>query len=80
MGNRVAGSARRRDAVAGLCVAGLLFPEAVAYAGLAHLPIGHGLTAMLVGLTLYALFGGSRFAIVAPTSSTAAAEPHDEGP
>ena len=72
MGNRVAGSARRRDAVAGLCVAGLLFPEAVAYAGLAHLPIGHGLTAMLVGLTLYALFGGSRFAIVAPTSSTAA--------
>jgi MFS superfamily sulfate permease-like transporter len=59
------------DLVAGLCVAGLLLPEAVAYAGLAHLAVGHGLTAVLVGLLLYALFGGSRFAIVSPTSSTA---------
>ncbi|MDC8784717.1 SulP family inorganic anion transporter [Roseateles koreensis] len=62
---------RWNDGVAGLCVAGLLLPEAVAYAGLAHLPVSHGLTAMLVGLALYALLGGSRFAIVAPTSSTA---------
>lgn len=46
-------------------------PEAVAYAGLAHLPVVHALTATLVGLAIYALFGGSRFAIVAPTSSTA---------
>ena len=61
----------RGDVVAGLCVAGLLLPEAVAYAGLAHLPVGHGLTAALVGLALYAVFGGSRFAIVSPTSSTA---------
>jgi MFS superfamily sulfate permease-like transporter len=60
------------DVVAGLCVAGLLLPEAVAYAGLAHLPVGHALTAVLIGLAVYALFGGSRFAIVAPTSSTAA--------
>ncbi len=59
------------DLVAGLCVAGLLLPEAVAYAGLAHLPVGHALTAVVLGLLLYALFGGSRFAIVAPTSSTA---------
>ncbi len=59
------------DIVAGLCVAGLLLPEAVAYAGLAHLPVGHALTAVVLGLVLYALFGGSRFAIVAPTSSTA---------
>ena len=59
------------DVVAGLCVAGLLLPEAVAYAGLAHLSVGHGLTAALLGLLLYALFGGSRFAIVTPTSSTA---------
>ena len=58
--------------VAGLCVAGLLLPEAVAYAGLAHLPVGHALTAVVIGLAVYALFGGSRFAIVAPTSSTAA--------
>jgi len=60
-----------KDLGAGLCVAGLLLPEAVAYAGLAHLPVVHALTAMMVGLALYALFGGSRFAIVAPTSSTA---------
>ncbi len=59
------------DVVAGLCVAGLLLPEAVAYAGLAHLPVGHALTAVVLGLAVYALFGGSRFAIVAPTSSTA---------
>lgn len=62
---------RRRDLVAGLCVAGLLLPEAVAYAGLAHLPVAHALTGILVGLLLYALFGGSRFAIVSPTSSSA---------
>lgn len=60
-----------RDLAAGLCVAGLLLPQAVAYAGLARLPVDHALTATLVGLTLYAIFGGNRFAIVAPTSSTA---------
>ena len=64
-------TSRWRDLSAGLCVAGLLLPEAVAYAGLARLPAVHALTAAMVGLTIYALFGGSRFAIVAPTSSTA---------
>jgi len=59
------------DIVSGLCVAGLLLPEAVAYAGLAHVQVAHALTATIVGLTLYALFGRSRFAIVTPTSSTA---------
>ena len=66
-----ASASRRKDLGAGLCVAGLLLPEAVAYAGLARLPVVHALTAMMVGLALYAAFGGSRFAIVAPTSSTA---------
>ena len=61
-----------RDLVAGLCVAGILLPEAVAYAGLAHLPVAHALTGTLVGLAVYGVLGGSRFAIVAPTSSTAA--------
>ena len=61
----------RRDVIAGLCVAGLLLPEAVAYAGLAHLPVSHGLTAVLVGLAVYVVLGGSRFAVVSPTSSTA---------
>lgn len=63
---------RWRDVAAGLSVAGLLLPEAVAYAGIAHLPVVHAFTAAMVGLALYAVFGGSRFAIVAPTSSTAA--------
>ncbi len=57
--------------MAGLCVAGLLLPEAVAYAGLAHIPVIHALTGSLIGLIVYGLLGGSRFAIVAPTSSTA---------
>jgi SulP family sulfate permease len=62
---------RWQDMVAGLCVAGLLIPEAVAYAGLAGLPVVHALTALVVGLAIYGVLGGSRFAIVAPTSSTA---------
>ena len=62
---------RWSDLGAGLCVAGLLIPEAVAYAGLARLPVANALTATVTGLAIYALFGGSRFAIVAPTSSTA---------
>ena len=61
-----------RNLVAGLCVAGILLPEAVAYAGLAHLPVASALTGTLLGLALYGVLGGSRFAIVAPTSSTAA--------
>ena len=55
-----------KDLGAGLCVAGLLLPEAVAYAGLARLPVVHALTAMMVGLALDAAFGGSRCAIAAP--------------
>lgn len=57
--------------MAGLCVAGLLLPEAVAYAGLARLPASHGLMACVAGLALYALAGRSRDAIVSPTSSSA---------
>jgi SulP family sulfate permease len=60
-----------RNVVAGLCIAGILLPEAVAYAGLAHMPVASALTGTLIGLALYGLLGGSRFAIVAPTSSTA---------
>lgn len=61
----------RADLGAGLCVAGLLLPEGVAYAGLARLPVSHALVACLVGLAVYALLGRSRDAIVSPTSSSA---------
>ncbi|MDD5410773.1 MAG: SulP family inorganic anion transporter [Methylobacter sp.] len=60
------------DAVAGLSVAFILLPEAVAYAAIAHLTIQSAITAALVGLMCYAWLGGSHFAIVAPTSSAAA--------
>ncbi|KRA76364.1 sulfate permease [Caulobacter sp. Root656] len=61
----------RRDAIAGLSVAGLLLPEAVAYASIAGLPPGRGVAAAVVGVVGYVLVGRSRFAIVAPTSSSA---------
>ena len=60
------------DAIAGLSVAFILLPEAVAYAGIAHLSIQAAITAALAGLICYALIGGSQFAVVAPTSSSAA--------
>ena len=60
------------DVLAGLAVAGLILPEAVAYAGIAGLAPGHALAAGIAGGLAYALAGRSRFAIVAPTSSSAA--------
>ena len=62
----------RRDHIAGLSVAGLMLPEAVAYAGIAGLPAQHAVLAAIVGCLTYAAFGRSRFAIVSPTSSSAA--------
>lgn len=47
-------------------------PEAVAYAGIAGLPPLSGLLGALAGLTVYGVLGGSRFAIVSATSSSAA--------
>ena len=61
-----------QDAVAGLSIAGLLLPEAVAYSGLASLPPQAGIIALVAGLACYGLFGTSRFAIVSATSSSAA--------
>lgn len=61
-----------RDVIAGFSIAGLLLPEAVAYAGIASLPPQAGLIALLCGLVVYSLVGTSRFAIVSATSSSAA--------
>lgn len=60
------------DWVAGLSIAGLLLPEAVAYSGIAGLPPQAGVIALLIGLLCYGLIGTSRFAIVSATSSSAA--------
>lgn len=60
------------NVVAGLSVAGLMLPEAVAYAGIAGFTPGRAILAALAGGAAYAVLGRSRFAIVAPTSSSAA--------
>ena len=60
------------DFLAGLSTAGLLLPEAVAYALIAGVTPAHAIVAALCGLSVYALVGHSRFAVVAPTSSSAA--------
>lgn len=60
------------DLLAGVSVAGVLLPEAVAYAAIAGVEPMHALLASLIGLCVYPFFGSSRFAVVAPTSSAAA--------
>ncbi|NWB26928.1 SulP family inorganic anion transporter [Pseudomonas gingeri] len=60
------------DLIAGLSIAGLLLPEAVAYSTIASLPPQAGVIALFAGLLCYGLFGTSRFAIVSATSSSAA--------
>ena len=60
------------DLLAGLSIAGLLLPEAVAYSGLASLPPQAGVIAMFAGLLCYGLIGRSPYAIVTATSSSAA--------
>lgn len=63
---------RANDLIAGLCVAGLMLPEAVAYAGIAGLAPQHAIFAGIAGCLVYSLAGRSRFAIVSATSSSAA--------
>lgn len=60
------------DWIAGLSIAGLLLPEAVAYSGIAGAPPQAGVIALFAGLLVYGLLGRSRFAIVSSTSSSAA--------
>lgn len=62
----------RRDIFAGLSVAGLMLPEAIAYSGIAGIPAQHALFAAVAGCLIYAVCGRSRFAIISPTSSSAA--------
>jgi MFS superfamily sulfate permease-like transporter len=62
----------KSDVLAGISVAGLLLPSAIAYAAIAGLSPDHAIIATIGGLGVYAIFGRSRFAMVAPTSSSAA--------
>ncbi len=60
------------DLLAGLSIAGLLLPEAVAYSHLAGLAPQAGVIALFAGLVCYGVIGRSRFAVVSATSSSAA--------
>jgi len=61
-----------KDLLAGCAIAGLLLPEAVAYANIGNVPPQAGIVALLAGLALYGVIGNSRFAVVSSTSSSAA--------
>ncbi|RON50298.1 SulP family inorganic anion transporter [Pseudomonas frederiksbergensis] len=63
---------RWQDLLAGLSIAGLLLPEAVAYSSIAAVSPQAGVIALFAGLLCYGLMGTSRFAIVSATSSSAA--------
>ncbi|MGS0743406.1 SulP family inorganic anion transporter [Glaciimonas sp. GG7] len=63
---------RWQDVIAGLSIAGLLLPEAVAYSSIGNLPPQAGVIALFAGLLCYGVLGTSRFAIVSATSSSAA--------
>ena len=65
-------AASAADLIAGVSIAGLLLPEAVAYSHLAALPPQAGVIALFAGLVCYGALGRSRFAVVSATSSSAA--------
>ena len=60
------------EGLAGLTVASMLLPQAVAYAAIAGVPSVHAMVAALVGLSVYAVLGSSRFSMASATSSAAA--------
>lgn len=60
------------DVVAGVSVAAVALPIAIAYSQLAGVPPVHGLYASLLPLVAYALLGSSRQLIIAPDAATCA--------
>ncbi len=61
----------RLDLIAGLTVAAMLVPQAMAYAELGGLPPAVGLRTALIALPLYALLGTSRHLGIGPEPGTA---------
>jgi sulfate permease, SulP family len=57
------------DLLAGAATAAVVIPQAMAYAGVAGLPVQHGLYCALVPIALYALSGTSRPLSVSTTST-----------
>lgn len=60
-----------RDSRAALNVALLAFPQGMAYAVIAGLPIVYGITCAAVGAMVAALFASSRHTVLGPTNATA---------
>jgi len=60
------------DAIAGITVWALMVPEAMAYAGIAGVPVQYGLYAIPLALLGYAIFGTSRELVVGPSASVVA--------
>jgi high affinity sulfate transporter 1 len=60
----------RYDLVAGVSVAAVAVPIAIAYSQLAGVPPAHGLYASILPLVAYAFFGSSRQLIMAPDAAT----------
>ena len=61
-----------RDVIAGLSVAAVQVPTAIAYATLAGFPPEVGLYASMLPVLVYALFGSSRQLVVGPDAATCA--------
>ncbi len=64
-------STLRPDVVAGVMVAALAFPQAMAYAQTAGLPVVVGLYGLLLPVVVYALLGSSRVLMTGPTTTAA---------
>ncbi len=62
----------KRDFIAGVTVAAVAVPQAIAYAQLAGSPLIAGLYAALIGMLIFAVFSTSRFVIVGPDAALAA--------
>ena len=62
----------RSDLLAGISVAAVAVPIAIAYSALAGVPPVHGLYASILPLIVYALLGSSRQLILAPDAATCA--------
>lgn len=61
----------KSDAISGLNVALLAFPQGMAYAVIADLPIQYGIVSGAVAAIIAPLFAGSRHTILGPTNATA---------
>ena len=62
----------RPDLIAGLTVAALVVPKSLGYAGIAGVPIQHGLYAAAAGAIIYVIFGTCKQVATGPSSALAA--------